>query len=144
MRRAALLLVVVPGLLSSAAPAASPFLVFFEQGSTRLVGSSGAVLDNVAQQVRALEIPSLTVAAHADRLGSSAHNLTLSRRRAEAVRDALFRRGLTGVAIEIEAYGEDRPLVDTGDGLAEPQNRRAEIVIRCMRRPVAGLEHMRC
>jgi OOP family OmpA-OmpF porin len=30
-------------------------------------------------------------------------------------------------AIATEAFGESRPLVDTADGVREPQNRRVEI-----------------
>ena len=131
-------------LQSSAAPAVSPFLVFFEHDSTTLTTWSDTVLDNVAEQVRTLRIPRLIVAAHADRAGSSSHNLALSRQRAEAVRDALRHRGLRDVTIEVEAYGEDRPLVDTSDGMSEAQNRRAEIVIGCIPNPSTGLEYMRC
>lgn len=144
MRPAAPALALLLGLQASAAVAVSPFIVFFEYDSTRLIDPGDAILDNIVEQVRVLRVPSLVVAAHADRAGSSRYNLGLSRRRAEAVRNELLRRGLSGVTIEIEAFGEDRPAVETADGVAEVQNRRAEIVIRCIPNPAGGFEYMRC
>jgi len=32
--------------------------------------------------------------------------------------------------IGVQAFGESRPLVPTGDNVREPQNRRVEIVLR--------------
>lgn len=55
--------------------------------------------------------------------------ISLCRGGAEAVRDYLVTRGLSFGAIErIEGLGETRPLLDTADGVAEPQNRRAEVL----------------
>nr|MDP9415782.1 flagellar motor protein MotB [Pseudomonadota bacterium] len=36
-------------------------------------------------------------------------------------------RGVPDGAITTEAFGESRPLVETADGVREPQNRRVEI-----------------
>jgi outer membrane protein OmpA-like peptidoglycan-associated protein len=33
-------------------------------------------------------------------------------------------------ALKIESYGEEDPLIPTPDGVAEPRNRRVEIMIR--------------
>jgi outer membrane protein OmpA-like peptidoglycan-associated protein len=35
--------------------------------------------------------------------------------------------GVPDSAMSTEAYGESRPLVETADGVREPQNRRVEI-----------------
>jgi outer membrane protein OmpA-like peptidoglycan-associated protein len=46
------------------------------------------------------------------------------------VKDELVRQGITSAEITTQAKGETEPLVATADGVAEPQNRRVEIVIR--------------
>ena len=71
------------------------------------------------------------ILGHGDRAGSDDYNLALSLRRAEAVRDYLLTRGLSFWAIErVEGLGETRLMLDTADGVAEPQNRRAEVLWR--------------
>ena len=36
-------------------------------------------------------------------------------------------KGVPDAAMSTEAFGESRPLVETADGVREPQNRRVEI-----------------
>jgi hypothetical protein len=47
--------------------------------------------------------------------------------RANAVKDAMVREGVPATAIEVIGRGESQPLVQTADGVREPQNRRVEI-----------------
>ncbi|MCX7672042.1 MAG: OmpA family protein [Thiobacillaceae bacterium] len=70
---------------------------------------------------------------HADRLGPSQYNLDLSRRRAEAVRQYLVRKGVDARRIVLEARGETQPVKQCRGG-ATPQtikclapNRRVEM-----------------
>ena len=67
------------------------------------------------------------VHAHADTAGPEDYNIELSRRRGERVADLLARAGVDRSKISVEAFGESRPAVATGDGVAEPLNRRATI-----------------
>jgi OOP family OmpA-OmpF porin len=65
--------------------------------------------------------------AHADSSGSPAYNQRLSERRASAVRAALAANGIPAANITTEGRGEGDLLVQTDDGVKEPQNRRATI-----------------
>jgi outer membrane protein OmpA-like peptidoglycan-associated protein len=56
--------------------------------------------------------------------------MALSLRRANAVKDSLVREGVPASAITVIGRGESNPLVPTGDGVREPQNRRVEIVVQ--------------
>jgi outer membrane protein OmpA-like peptidoglycan-associated protein len=114
---------------ASSALALSPFALFFESGSTRLDARAGAVLDNAARAIREGNIRGVALAGATDRRGSSAANLALGRRRAEAVRDALVARGAPIGIFTIETWGEDRPLVPTADGVSEAQNRLVYIAL---------------
>jgi outer membrane protein OmpA-like peptidoglycan-associated protein len=53
----------------------------------------------------------------------------LSKRRADAIKKELSRLGITSSVILTDWKGESSPLVETKDGIKEPQNRRAEIKI---------------
>ncbi len=55
--------------------------------------------------------------------------MALSERRSVAVREELNRLGVR-VSIITESLGESDPLVATDDGVRQPQNRRASIVLQ--------------
>jgi outer membrane protein OmpA-like peptidoglycan-associated protein len=67
------------------------------------------------------------VTGHTDTVGSDSYNMGLSVRRAQSVKDEMVRQGMGGDAISIEGKGFHDPLVPTGPGVREPQNRRAVI-----------------
>ncbi len=69
-------------------------------------------------------------AGHTDKAGSAGYNLVLSRKRALAVKRALMDEGIADKNIAIRAYGKSAPLVETQDGVREPRNRRAEILLK--------------
>lgn len=42
----------------------------------------------------------------------------------------LIRDGVAGSIIDVQGYGQSHPLVQTGQNVREPQNRRVEIILR--------------
>lgn len=104
-----------------------PFIVFFDWDKDEITPAAAAILDNAAAAYAQTGQASVTLAGHADRSGSDAYNVGLSQRRANNVRSYLAGRGVPDGSITTEAFGESRPLVDTADGVREPQNRRVEI-----------------
>ena len=87
---------------------------------------------NVDEFALALEDPKLAetrfvIEGHTDDRGSDAHNLKLSRRRAEAVRRYLVAEGgIAAERLEIEAHGENAPLMAEDSPFARAMNRRVE------------------
>lgn len=72
-----------------------------------------AVVDEIAALLTAdPRIRLLRVEGHADEQGTSAYNLDLSRRRAQAVRDRLIARGIDPARLEAIGTGEARPSAD--------------------------------
>jgi outer membrane protein OmpA-like peptidoglycan-associated protein/opacity protein-like surface antigen len=106
-----------------------PFIVFFDWDRADITPQAAGILDNAAAQYQQTGQAQVVLAGHADRSGSDQYNVGLSQRRAEAVRQYLAGRGISEGAMRTEAFGESRPLVETADGVREPQNRRVEITM---------------
>lgn len=64
---------------------------------------------------------------HCDERGTTTYNIALGNRRAEAVKSALVRRGVSPSRIETVSYGEERPAVGGHDEAAWAKNRRVEL-----------------
>jgi hypothetical protein len=85
---------------------------------------------SAANEYRRSGTAELTVTGHTDTTGSAELNEEVSRRRAEAVAQELVRLGVPETAITQRAEGQNDLLVPTGDGVAEPQNRRVQITLQ--------------
>ena len=125
--------------LAAPAAALSPFFVFFDSGSARIARHYEQLLDNAVEQARLAEAGALLIEARTDSLGPAAANLALARRRGAAVKAALVRRGFPADRILVIAYGEEDPMVETPDGVAEQQNRMVAIHLTRICRPPPGL-----
>ena len=110
--------------------AARTYLVFFDWNRADLTSRAREIISEAAQNARRVSSTRIEVAGHADRSGTPQYNQRLSERRANAVAQELTRLGVPRNAINVQAFGESRPLVPTADGVREPQNRRVEIVLR--------------
>ena len=110
------------------APAAS-FMVFFDWDSTRLNNQSMTVIGQAAQAFKSRNASGITATGHTDTSGGDAYNMALSLRRANVVKDALVQQGVPAGAINAVGVGKAGLLVQTGDGVREPQNRRVEMVV---------------
>jgi OOP family OmpA-OmpF porin len=88
------------------------------------------VVAQAAQATTRVQVTRIEVAGHADTSGTPRYNQGLSVRRAQNVAAELVRLGVPRQAITVQGFGDARPLVATGPGVREPQNRRVEIVLR--------------
>ncbi len=109
---------------------AEEFIVFFAFDRANLDNAAMAVIDRVADAASKAPKSRVSIVAHTDRAGSAQYNLGLSKRRADSVTNALTGKGIEANRIAASWVGETRPRVPTGDGVANPQNRRAEISIQ--------------
>lgn len=115
---------------AQAAPAARPYLVFFDWDRSNLAQSSASTIDEIAAILKTSGRSSLQISGHADKSGANPYNDALSQRRADAVMTALALQGVSRSTATVESFGESRPLVDTADNVREPQNRRVEVIVR--------------
>jgi outer membrane protein OmpA-like peptidoglycan-associated protein len=106
------------------------FILRFEVKGAKLTAESLAMIGSIQQEIARRAAPEIMVIGHTDRVGSDEVNLRLSLSRAEEVRDLLVASGVSPQMIQVVGRGELEPVVVTDDGVAEPLNRRVEVVIR--------------
>jgi outer membrane protein OmpA-like peptidoglycan-associated protein len=114
-----------PPPLAQTAP--KQFLVFFGFNKSNLTVEAQAVVADAATAAKQFGSARIIVVGHADTSGSARYNQRLSERRSEVVRLALVKQGIGAGNIEASGHGEAELLVQTGDNVKEPQNRRASI-----------------
>ena len=100
--------------------------VNFENDSARLTAQAKRLLDDSATTMKNQSNLKVLVAGHTDGNGSDAYNDTLSKERAESVRQYLISKGVEASRLASEGFGKSQPLEsnDTAEGRAS--NRRVE------------------
>ena len=111
-------------------PAPRNFLVFFDFDKSNLTPRAMDIVKEAAGVAKSGQNARVTCTGHTDTAGPAAYNITLSLRRANTVKDALVHEGVPATSISVIGKGETALLVQTKDGVREPQNRRVEIVIQ--------------
>jgi OOP family OmpA-OmpF porin len=111
------------------AAAAPSYMVFFDWDRSNLSQQALNTIKQAAGAYKTKGNARITATGHTDTSGPEAYNMALSLRRANTVKDALVREGVPATAIAVIGRGEQGLLVQTADGVREPQNRRVEIVI---------------
>lgn len=106
------------------------FTLYFVEGRDEFTVESKRDFDGVFAEIARRPVPDLVVIGHTDTVGSPAFNDTLSRQRAEVVRNLLVARGIAAERIVVVGRGERELVVVTADNVAEPRNRRVEIQVR--------------
>ena len=122
-----------PVVQPQAVPAQQPartYLVFFDWDRADLTDRARQIVAEAAQASTRVQYTRIEVQGNADRSGTPAYNQRLSLRRAQTVAAELVRDGVPRAAIDIQAFGDTRPLVPTAAGVREPQNRRVAIILR--------------
>lgn len=102
----------------------------FEPGDAELTAGSAATLDLAATALAARPELAVLIVGHSDNRGSLEENVLLSRRRAEAVRDALVARGIGPARLEAHGAGFLSPIAANASEEGRALNRRVELVLR--------------
>jgi outer membrane protein OmpA-like peptidoglycan-associated protein len=108
-------------------PPVKTFIVFFDFDKSNLTAEAQSVVTEAVKAAKSGGFVKVLITGHTDTVGSDSYNQALSVRRAEAVKDDMVSQGMDGSQISIEGKSFHDPLVATGPGVREPQNRRAVI-----------------
>ena len=118
------------GLIAAAPPPAQHYTLYFELGSTQFTPESEAQVDGILQDAMQRPGGEIIITGHTDSVGDMGTNDALSLRRANAIREIFIARGFDPQRVDAAGRGEREPLYPTADGVSEPRNRRAEILVR--------------
>jgi outer membrane protein OmpA-like peptidoglycan-associated protein len=102
--------------------------VYFDAWSADLTQEGRMVIDAAAKSVHACQVNAVEVLGLADAVGAAEPNLELSRKRADAVSQALSAAGLPAAKFEIAAAGQTGAV--TADGEAKPLRRRVDVTLK--------------
>ena len=106
------------------------FTLFFIEGKDEFTDDSKRIVDSVFAEIAKRPVADVIVIGHTDTVGTDAANDLLSRQRADVVRATFAARGLAADKVVAIGRGKRELAVPTGDGVAEPRNRRVEILVR--------------
>lgn len=105
------------------------YILYFEK-DLLLTSDSAGLLPVILTAIKERNSTDISVIGHTDTVGSKEFNMTLSKNRANSVRDLLVQKGVDLNYIKTTSHGKENPLIKTEDNVSEPRNRRVEVVVR--------------
>ena len=103
--------------------------VLFDVGKATLKPGAQSMVNELTAFLNEYDQRTVLIEGFTDSSGSEDFNLTLSQRRAEAVRTALLYMGISAQRIQVRGYGEAYPVASNATLAGRQQNRRVEIII---------------
>ncbi|WP_369412444.1 OmpA family protein [Mucilaginibacter rivuli] len=97
----------------------------FDFDSSVLHTNAYPLLDAIAADLRGSN-KTVTIAGYASSEGTAAHNLMLSKDRANSVKTYLVNSGVDAKYLRIKGYGETNPIADNSTEEGRMLNRRVE------------------
>jgi OOP family OmpA-OmpF porin len=102
---------------------------FFDFDKSNIKPAAKAVLDDLADKVKGINLEVIIAVGHADSIGTDAYNQKLSVRRAESVKAYLTSKGIDKNRVYTEGKGEKQPVADNRTSEGRAKNRRVEIEV---------------
>jgi outer membrane protein OmpA-like peptidoglycan-associated protein len=106
------------------------FTLYFESGTTSLNQESQAAIPAILAAAKQRAAISIAISGHADATGSDQVNDRLAPARAARVKEILVQQGLAPGLLSVSSHGKGNPAVTTAEGVAEPRNRRVEVIVQ--------------
>lgn len=117
-------------LLASLPPPARSFTLYFYQGTSSITQASRPLLEDIRAEIAKRPGVEVQVTGHTDSVGGDDENDRLSLQRANEVMVWLIQEGFPREVLSAVGRGERDPVANVGDGVAVPQNRRVEVIVR--------------
>lgn len=117
-------------LMAGLPPPARSYTLYFIEGTTTMIASSRPVLDRIKADLATRPGAEVQVTGHTDTVGTEEDNDRLSMQRANEIMDVLVAEGLPRDALSAVGRGERELAVETGQEVANVENRRVEVIVR--------------
>lgn len=104
--------------------------VYFDFNKAEVRTSDAATLNDQAAWLKKYPSITIVVEGHCDERGTREYNLALGERRANAVKEYLVSRGISGNRVQTISYGKERPAVLGSNESAWQQNRRGVSIVK--------------
>ena len=105
------------------------YTVHFKFDSAVVEGSEQANIASVAEALKADANAKLLIEGHCDERGTEEYNRALGERRADALREALVKLGVSADRIATRSFGKDKPVDPGHNEAAFSKNRRGEFIL---------------
>jgi len=103
--------------------------ILFDSGSANIQPQSMGIIRQISQVLKQETGMKLNIIGHTDADGSNESNLSLSQKRAQAVKEALVSvYGISSDRLSSEGKGESEPVGDNNTTDGKAQNRRVEFI----------------
>jgi len=102
----------------------------FDFDSAAIREDSKSVLDDLYVGLKSDPAKAIVIEGHTSSEGAPAHNVDLSKRRAQAVVDELIKRGLPRSRLAPAGKGPSEPIASNADETGRAMNRRVEVECR--------------
>ncbi len=106
------------------------FILYFNSSTAELVAESRSTIAAIVASIKKRVAVSVSISGHSDASGSTQLNDKLSYNRAQTVSELLIQQGVSPDILVVTSHGKGNQLVPTADGVAEPRNRRVEVIVR--------------
>ncbi len=103
--------------------------VLFKVNESTFTDEARSILNGQAQWLLANTDYNAVIEGHADEQGTREYNLALGARRANAAREFLMARGVSGDRLKVLSYGKERPIEICSEESCYAKNRRAVTVL---------------
>lgn len=101
----------------------------FQTGKAVILASSYPILNQIANVLATNPTYLIEVGGHTDNVGNPGFNLTLSDKRAAAVKDYITKKGVDARRITSKGYGDTKPVASNKTTAGKAKNRRVEFVV---------------
>ena len=98
----------------------------FTSGKSVIQPESYKLLDSLVAVAKKCPNDAVAIGGHSDSVGSKKFNKTLSASRANAVKEYLINKGISGNRLQAIGYGESKPIADNSTDEGRAKNRRIE------------------
>lgn len=107
-----------------------PDTLLFDFDKSVLKPEAKEVLDDVSRMLQTYDGGDIQINGHTDNVGDDSYNVSLSKKRAEAVKKYLDdKQAISSFNVSVNGFGKEQPIAPNDSEANRQKNRRVEIII---------------